>query len=69
MPAIWSDQAKDATLQAAKNAGFGGRASDEIFTIAEPEAAAIATLKKYSEADAVNPVQVHLSSRLLLPFY
>jgi hypothetical protein len=62
LPAIWSDEAKDATLQAAKRAGFGNRPHDEVFTIAEPEAAAIATLKKYSGSgpDALNPVKVCL---------
>jgi len=58
LPAIWSEEAKDSTLKAAKNAGFGSRPGDEIFTIAEPEAAAIATLKKYSRANALNAVQV-----------
>jgi hypothetical protein len=64
LPAIWSDEAKDATLQAAKKAGFGNRPGDEVFTIAEPEAAAIATLKKYSGSgsESVNPVKV--SARL-----
>ena len=68
LPAIWSDEAKAATLTAARNAGFGSEAKDEIFTIAEPEAAAIATLKKYAEPDALNPIKVihtpmHLTGR------
>jgi hypothetical protein len=60
LPAIWSDEAKDATLQAAKRAGFGNRPGDEVFTILEPEAAAIATLKRYSASgpDVLNPVKV-----------
>lgn len=58
LPAIWSDEAKDATLQAAKNAGFGNRDGDEVFTIAEPEAAAIATLKNFSRPTALNAVKV-----------
>lgn len=58
LPAIWSEEAKDATLQAARRAGFGSRPGDDIFTIAEPEAAAIATLKKYSAPDALNPIKV-----------
>jgi hypothetical protein len=60
LPAIWSDEAKDATLKAAKRAGFGNGPHDEVFTIAEPEAAAIATLKKFtgSGTDALNPVKV-----------
>ncbi|KAH7411293.1 Hsp70 family protein-like protein [Cadophora sp. MPI-SDFR-AT-0126] len=57
LPAIWSDEAKDATLKAAKKAGFGSRQDDEVFTIAEPEAAAIATLKKYSETHALNAIK------------
>ncbi|KAE9364639.1 Hsp70 family protein-like protein [Stipitochalara longipes BDJ] len=57
LPAIWSDEAKEATLQAAKKAGFGNRPGDEVFTIAEPEAAAIAALKKYAAADCLNPVK------------
>jgi hypothetical protein len=60
LPAIWSDEAKDATLQAAKRAGFGNRPGDEVFTISEPEAAAIATLKRYAASgpDVLNPVKV-----------
>jgi hypothetical protein len=58
LPAIWSDEAKAATLTAARNAGFGHKPKDEVFTIAEPEAAAIATLKKYAEPDALNPIKV-----------
>jgi molecular chaperone DnaK (HSP70) len=58
LPAIWSEEAKDATLNAARNAGFGSRPGDEIFTIAEPEAAAIATLRTYSGQDAFNPIKV-----------
>jgi hypothetical protein len=60
LPAIWSEEAKDATLKAARNAGFGNRPGDDIFTIAEPEAAAIATLKRYSGLHALNPVNVCL---------
>ncbi|KIN04334.1 hypothetical protein OIDMADRAFT_159767 [Oidiodendron maius Zn] len=57
LPAIWSDEAKDATLNAAKKAGFGSRPDDAIFTIAEPEAAAIATLKMYSGFNALNQIK------------
>jgi hypothetical protein len=58
LPAIWSDEAKAATLTAARNAGFGCKPIDEVFTIAEPEAAAIATLKKYAEPNALDPIKV-----------
>lgn len=61
LPAIWSEEAKDATLKAAKSAGFGSRPEDEVYTIAEPEAAAIAALKKYSGPGAFNPVEVCLN--------
>lgn len=58
LPAIWSDEAKAATLKAASNAGFGSRIFDKIYTIAEPEAAAVATLKKYSGANTLNSIKV-----------
>ncbi|KAF3482027.1 uncharacterized protein GIQ15_04786 [Arthroderma uncinatum] len=51
VPAIWSDQAQNATIDAARRAGFGSsttRPNDEIYLINEPEAAAIASLKKYT---------------------
>ncbi|KAF2748930.1 actin-like ATPase domain-containing protein [Sporormia fimetaria CBS 119925] len=43
VPAIWTDQAKDATLKAAERAGMGSRG--ELKLISEPEAAAVYTLK------------------------
>ncbi|KAI1430656.1 actin-like ATPase domain-containing protein [Xylaria sp. CBS 124048] len=42
-PAVWSDAAKNATLQAAERAGMGLKS--EIQMISEPEAAAVYTLK------------------------
>ncbi|KAL2819288.1 hypothetical protein BDW59DRAFT_151587 [Aspergillus cavernicola] len=51
VPAIWSDRATSATRVAAQRAGFGSstlRPRDRIFLISEPEAAAIATLRKYT---------------------
>ncbi|KAI9736755.1 MAG: hypothetical protein M1834_000959 [Cirrosporium novae-zelandiae] len=45
VPAMWSEKAQDATLEAAKKAGFGSRDRDEVFQIKEPEAAAYAALK------------------------
>jgi hypothetical protein len=67
LPAIWSEEAKVATLEAAKRAGFANRPDDEIFTIAEPEAAAIATLKLYSRMDAFNPIKVRANYSFLPP--
>ncbi|GAB7360509.1 hypothetical protein MBLNU230_g8459t1 [Neophaeotheca triangularis] len=43
VPAVWSDAAKNATLQAAERAGMGERAKLQL--ISEPEAAAVHTLK------------------------
>lgn len=48
MPALWSDQAQVNTLEAAREAGFGSRPDDEMCMIAEPEAAALATLSSES---------------------
>jgi molecular chaperone DnaK (HSP70) len=42
-PAVWSDAAKNTTLQAAERAGMGTKS--EIQMISEPEAAAVYTLK------------------------
>lgn len=57
MPAIWTDKAQTATREAAKAAGFGSRPFDSIKMITEPEAAAIATLKKDLRPDSVNSVK------------
>lgn len=49
VPAIWSDEAKNSTLEAARKAGFGsrkGNIQDTICLIPEPEAAAIAALRR-----------------------
>jgi molecular chaperone DnaK (HSP70) len=49
IPAIWSENAKNATRQAALLAGFEGssdRPKDRIFMITEPEAAAVAAIRK-----------------------
>ncbi|KXL43111.1 hypothetical protein M433DRAFT_100662 [Acidomyces richmondensis BFW] len=43
VPAVWSDAAKNATLQAAERAGMGK--THELRLISEPEAAAVYTLK------------------------
>ncbi|CAG8949948.1 hypothetical protein HYFRA_00004279 [Hymenoscyphus fraxineus] len=57
LPAIWSDEGKDATLNAARKAGFGNRAGDEVFTITEPEAAAIATLRALASTGSLNAIK------------
>lgn len=66
LPAIWSDQAKHATLSAAKAAGFGSRPMDVINTISEPEAAAIATLKKYVGSNTLNSIKVRRKTLIYL---
>ncbi|GAB7329544.1 hypothetical protein MBLNU13_g01308t2 [Cladosporium sp. NU13] len=43
VPAVWSDAAKNATLQAAERAGMGKK--HELMMISEPEAAAVYALK------------------------
>ena len=58
VPAVWSDQAQMATKLAAQAAGFGSRPQDTINIISEPEAAAIAALKKYQGSNAYNPIRV-----------
>lgn len=58
VPAVWSDRAQDLTRAAAKAAGFGSRPGDHIYVISEPEAAAIATLKRYMMPHAPNPPKV-----------
>ncbi|KAF7909369.1 uncharacterized protein EAF01_003087 [Botrytis porri] len=57
LPAIWSDEAKHATLSAARKAGFATNPMDQIHTIAEPEAAAIATLRELAAPETLNAVQ------------
>ncbi|KAL2201124.1 hypothetical protein P885DRAFT_25997 [Corynascus similis CBS 632.67] len=57
VPAIWTDKARTATFDAAKAAGFGSRPIDTIRIIPEPEAAAVAALRKDLRAGSVNAVK------------
>ncbi|KAK0727832.1 hypothetical protein B0T26DRAFT_748130 [Lasiosphaeria miniovina] len=59
IPAMWTDKARSATLEAAKAAGFGSRKINSIHMIPEPEAAAIAALKKDLRPGSVNVISVH----------
>ncbi|KAJ5708930.1 hypothetical protein N7493_010264 [Penicillium malachiteum] len=52
IPAIWSDKAKEDTLNVAIDAGFKSRSTDDITIITEPEAAAIATLTTLSDEES-----------------
>lgn len=56
VPAVWSDSAKHATLQAAEKAGMGNR--HELKIISEPEAAALYTLK------TVQPTSVRIGDNV-----
>ncbi|RAL13363.1 Hsp70 family protein [Aspergillus homomorphus CBS 101889] len=61
VPAIWSDQAKDATQSAARRAGFWSsvaRPHDRLYFITEPEAAAVTALKKYTSESIGGSVKV-----------
>lgn len=54
VPAVWSEQAKNATKDAAKEAGFGARPGDTISVISEPEAAAVSHLTEVTKPDTMN---------------
>ncbi|PPJ53004.1 hypothetical protein CBER1_11214 [Cercospora berteroae] len=58
VPAVWSDQAQNATKATAKEAGFGSRPGDSISLIPEPEAAAVAVLKNIVRPDALSKPQI-----------
>ncbi|WPH02104.1 hsp70-like protein [Acrodontium crateriforme] len=55
VPAVWSDQAQNSTRDAAQRAGFGTRRGDTISVITEPEAAALAALKRSMRPGELNP--------------
>lgn len=58
VPAIWTDKARTATWEAAKAAGFGSRSFDAIRIVPEPEAAAVAALRKDLRPGSTNAVKV-----------
>lgn len=55
-PAIWKETAREITRRVAKAAGFGERPIDQLFLIAEPEAAGIAALNEYSGDSAATGI-------------
>ncbi|KAL2164318.1 hypothetical protein VTH06DRAFT_3534 [Thermothelomyces fergusii] len=57
VPAIWTDKARMATWEAAKAAGFASRPFDAIRMVPEPEAAAVAALRKDLLPGSVNAVK------------
>jgi hypothetical protein len=67
VPATWSDQAKKATRDAAKMAGFGIRPSDTIYMITEPEAAAVAALSDLIEEGVPDQVKPGDGSKSFQP--
>lgn len=58
VPAVWSDNARNATRAAAHTAGFGSRPQDTINIISEPEAGAIAALHKFMQPGSLNGLRV-----------
>jgi hypothetical protein len=60
VPAIWSDAAKDKTLQAARQAGL----PSNITLVTEPEAAALATLRDKAETNNLKVSSLLQISRL-----
>lgn len=53
VPAVWSDKAKDSTERAARTA-FGDLVDERIYLVAEPEAAAVATLTQLTSKGTLN---------------
>lgn len=68
VPAVWSDKAKSDTLRAsqhaAKKAGIFKDANISTFLIAEPEAAAVATISALTEGGARQQIKVSIQIRL-----
>jgi molecular chaperone DnaK (HSP70) len=58
VPAIWTDAAKNATFQAAKDAGFGARGLDSVNIITEPEAAALTVMMPRVGLGAITGLEV-----------
>lgn len=67
VPAVWSDRAKSATLQAAERAAMNARvlrkAEATTFLIAEPEAAAVATIAQITQGGSTQQIKVKHSHR------
>lgn len=58
VPAIWSDKAKQATIDAAHQAGFSSRNKDSLSLMPEPEAAAIAAISAYRTENLLKDFKV-----------
>lgn len=59
VPAVWSDKAKDATMQAACLAGIP---SQDLFLVSEPEAAAVYAIRSIQP----NTIAVRFYQRLAM---
>lgn len=60
VPATWTRNARDATMEAAKKARFNSRPGDQIFMIMEPKAAATAFFDDL--AKGVSSIDVKVSA-------
>ena len=62
VPAVWSDRAKSATLKAAERAAMNAKvlrkAEATTFLIAEPEAAAVATIAQITQGGSTQQIKV-----------
>jgi hypothetical protein len=58
VPAMWTDAAKNVTLEAVRAAGFGKRPSDTVNMISEPEAAALAVITQQTGLGAITNLEV-----------
>jgi molecular chaperone DnaK (HSP70) len=63
VPAMWTDAAKAATIEAAEAAGFGSRYKDSVHIITEPEAAALAVLMPRVGLGAVSGLEVRIKNQ------
>ena len=68
LPATWKNAARDATRQAAIDAGFDSRSKDKIVLIDEPEAAAISVMRSsVAMFDDTQPFKVSSTNLSPLP--
>ena len=69
VPAMWTDAAKTATIEAAQAAGFGSRPMDTLHIITEPEAAALSVLMPRVGLGAVTGFEVRFLAVLVSWLY
>jgi hypothetical protein len=70
VPAVWSDRAKSATLRAAEKAAMNAKvlrnADATTFLIAEPEAAAVATIAGLTQGGSAQQIKVRTLSTTII---